>query len=93
MNEEVYTKIQVEAMNINAAGAIVSVMNGTMPVVGGDIEVFSEDVMPNNTIIGGYGDLYLMAERAGTSVGYSDLPLYIQDQTVVKGTARYDGTR
>ena len=92
MNEEVYTKIQVEAMNINAAGAIVSVMNGTMPVVGGDIEVFSEDVMPNNTIIGGYGDLYLMAERAGTSVGYSDLPLYIQDQTVVKGTARYDGT-
>lgn len=92
MNEEVYTKIQVEAMNINAAGAIVSVMNGTMPVVGGDIVVFSEDVMPNNTIIGGYGDLYLMAERAGTSVGYSDLPLYIQDQTVVKGTARYDGT-
>ena len=92
MNEEVYTKIQVEAMNINAAGAIVSVMNGTMPVVDGDIEVFSEDVMPNNTIIGGYGDLYLMAERAGTSVGYSDLPLYIQDQTVVKGTARYDGT-
>lgn len=91
MNEEAYTKIQVEAMNINAAGAIVSVMNGTMPVVGGDIEVFSEDVMPNNTIIGGFGDLYLMAERAGTSVGYSDLPLYIQDQTVVKGTARYDG--
>lgn len=92
MNEEVYTKIQVEAMNINAAGAIVSVMNGTMPVVGGDIEVFSEDVMPDNTIIGGYGDLYLMVERAGTSVGYSDQALYIQDKTVVKATARYDGT-
>lgn len=92
MNEEVYTKIQVESMNINAAGAIVSVMNGTMPVVGGDIEVFSEDVMPDNTIIGGYGDLYLMVERAGTSVGYSDQALYIQDKTVVKATARYDGT-
>lgn len=92
MNEEVYTKIQVEAMNINAAGAIVSVMNGTMPVVGGDIVVFSEDVMPDNTIIGGYGDLFLMVERAGTSVGYSDQPLYIQDKTVVKATARYDGT-
>lgn len=92
MNEDVYTKIQVEAMNINAAGAIVSVMNGTMPVVVGDIVVFSDDVMPANTIIGGYGDLYLLAERAGTSVGYSDLPLYIQDQTVAKGTARYDGT-
>ena len=92
INEEVYTKIQVEAMNINAAGAIVSVMNGTMPVVGGDIVVFSEDVMPDNTIIGGYGDLYLMVERAGTSVGYSDQALYIQDKTVVKATARYDGT-
>ena len=62
-----------------------------MPVVGGDVVVFSDDVMPDNTIIGGYGDLYLLAERAGTSVGYSDIPLYIQDQTVVKGTARYDG--
>ena len=92
MNENVYTKIQVEAMNINASGAIVSVMSGTMPVVGGDIVVFSDDVMPDNTIIGGYGDLYLLAERSGTSVGYSDLPLYIQDQTVAKGTARYDGT-
>lgn len=91
MNEETYTRIQVEATNVNAAGAIVSVMDGTMPVVGGDVVVFSDDVMPDNTIIGGYGDLYLLAERAGTSVGYSDIPLYIQDQTVVKGTARYDG--
>ena len=66
-------------------------MDGTMPVVGGDLVVFSDDVMPDNTIVGGYGDLYLLAERAGTSIGYSDLPLYIQDQTVVKGTARYDG--
>jgi len=91
MNEETYTRIQVEATNVNAAGAIVSVLDGTMPVVGGDVVVFSDDVMPDNTIIGGYGDLYLLAERAGTSVGYSDIPLYIQDQTVVKGTARYDG--
>lgn len=92
LNEATYTKVQVEAMSINAAGAIVSAANGTMPVVGGEIVVFSDDVMPDDTIIGGYGDLYLLAERAGTSVGYSDLPLYIQDQTVVKGTARYDGT-
>lgn len=91
MNEMTYTKLQVESANINAAGAIVSVMNGTMPIVGGDIVVFSDDIMPDNTIIGGYGDLYLLAERAGTSIGYSDLPLYIQDQTVVKATARYDG--
>lgn len=91
MNEVTYARLQVESANINAAGAIVSVLNGTMPVVGGDIVVFSDDIMPDDTIIGGYGDLYLLAERAGTSIGYSDLPLYIQDQTVVKATARYDG--
>lgn len=91
MNETAYTKITAEATTFDATGAIVSLANGTMPVVGGDIVVFSEDVMPADTIIGGYGDLYLLAERSGTTVGYSDLPLYIQDQTVVKGTARYDG--
>lgn len=91
MSEATYAKIQVEATNVNAAGAIVSVMDGTMPVAGGDLVVFDNGIMPDNTIIGGYGDLYLLAERAGTAVGYSDLPLYIQDQTVVKGTARYDG--
>lgn len=91
MNETAYTKITAEAATFDATGAIVALANGTMPVVGGDIVVFSDDVMPADTIIGGYGDLYLLAERSGTTVGYSDLPLYIQDQTVVKGTARYDG--
>ena len=91
MNETTYTKIMAEAASFDSTGAIVSISNGTMPVVGGDLVVFSDDVMPNDTIIGGYGDLYLLAERAGTTVGYSDQPLYIQDQTVVKGIARYDG--
>lgn len=91
MNETTYTKIMAEAANFDSTGAIVSISNGTMPVVGGELVVFSDDVMPNDTIIGGYGDLYLLAERAGTTVGYSDQPLYIQDQTVVKGNARYDG--
>lgn len=92
MNEKTFSRIQVESTNINAGGAIVSMLEGTMPVVGGDLVVFGDEIMPDNTIIGGYGDLYLLAERAGTSIGYSDLPLFIQDQTVVKGTARYDGT-
>lgn len=91
MNETTYTKIMAEAASFDSTGAIVSVSNGTMPVVGGDLVVFSDDVMPNDTIIGGYGDLYLLAERSGTTVGYSDQPLYIQNQTVVKGNARYDG--
>lgn len=91
MNEVTYTKLMAEAATFDSTGAIVAMNNGTMPVVGGDIVVFSDDVMPADTIIGGYGDLYLLAERSGTTVGYSDIPLFIQDQTVVKGTARYDG--
>ena len=92
MNEATYTKLQVEAMSFNASGAIVSAAGGTMPVVGGDILVFSDDIMPDDTILGGYGDLYLLAERAGMAIASSDIPLFLQDQTVVKGVARYDGT-
>lgn len=91
MNEVTYTKLMAEAATFDSTGAIVAMNNGTMPVAGGYIVVFSDDVMPADTIIGGYGDLYLLAERSGTTVGYSDIPLFIQDQTVVKGTARYDG--
>ena len=79
-------------MSFNASGAIVSAAGGTMPVVGGDILVFSDDIMPDDTILGGYGDLYLLAERAGMAIASSDIPLFLQDQTVVKGVARYDGT-
>ena len=89
MNEATYTKLQVEAMGINAAGAIVSGMGGTMPVAGGVVEVL--DFIPNNVILVGYFELYLLAERAGQKFAQSEHAFFIQDQTVFKGTARYDG--
>ena len=89
MNEATYTKLQVEAMGINAAGAIVSGMNATMPVAGGVVEVL--DFIPNNVILVGYFELYLLAERAGQKFAQSEHAFFIQDQTVFKGTARYDG--
>lgn len=89
MNETTYTKIVAEAMVIDAGGAIVSGVNGTMPVIGGVIEVLN--FIPDNVIIGGYFELYLLAERAGTRLGQSEHVRFIQDQTVFKGTARYDG--
>ena len=89
MNEATYTKLQVEAMSINAAGAIVSGMSGTMPVAGGIVEVL--DFIPNNVIIVGYFELYLLAERAGQKFAQSEHAFFIQDQTAFKGTARYDG--
>jgi len=89
MNEATYTKLTAEALSINAAGAIATGVGGVMPVVGGDIEVLS--FIPDNVIIAGYFDLYVLAERAGTKFASSEHVRFLQDQTVFKGTARYDG--
>ena len=89
MNEQTYTKLIANAMSINAAGAIVAGVDATMPVVGGAIEVLS--FVPNDVIIGGYFDLYLLAERRGVQLAQSTEYRFVEDQTVFKGTARYDG--
>ena len=89
VNEQTYTALIANALSINAAGAIVSGVNGVMPVVGGVIEVLS--FVPDNVIIGGYFDLYLLAERRGVQLAQSEHYKFVEDQTVFKGTARYDG--
>ena len=89
MNETTYTTLIANAMAVDASGAIVAQVNGQMPVVGGIIEVLN--FVPDNVIIGGYFDLYLLAERASTNIGQSEHARYLADQTVFKGTARYDG--
>ena len=89
MNESTHATLTANALAVNAAGAIVSGINGTMPGIGGAIEELS--FIPDGVIIGGYGDLYLLAERAGAAVGSSEHVKFIEDQTVFKGTARYDG--
>ena len=89
MNEATKLALTVEAMSLNSAGAIVTGMQGTMPVIGGAIETL--DFIPDNQIIGGYGELYLLAERAGTQLSSSEHYRFVEDQTVFKGTARYDG--
>lgn len=91
MNEATHISLLAEAMGKNASGAIVSGINATMPIVGGDLVIVSDRVMPDNNIICGYGSMYLLAERAGTALGSSEHVRYIEDQTVFKGTARYDG--
>ena len=89
MNETTYTTMMSEALTINASGAVVTGMSQTMPILGGTIEIL--DFIPDNNIIGGYGDLYLLAERAGTTIAQSEHVRFIEDQTVFKATARYDG--
>lgn len=89
MNETTWNTLLVAAMSINAAGAIVSGQGMTMPVIGGAVETL--DFVPDGEIIGGYGELYLLAERSGVKFAVSDQVHFIEDETVFKGVARYDG--
>lgn len=89
MNEKTYTHFKAEAMSVNAAGAIVSGFDGRMPVEGGIVEVL--DFIPDDMIFGGYLDLYLLAERSATKFAQSEHYKFVEDKTVIKGTARYDG--
>ena len=89
MSEKTHAELTANALSINAAGAVVSGVEKTMPVITGAIEVL--DFMPDGVIAGGYGDLYTLAERSGSTVGQSEHAQYIEDNTVFKATARYDG--
>ncbi len=89
MNRKTRMTILSKAITFNAAGAIVAGVNGTMPVEGGDIVELP--FVPDNDIIGGFGSLYLLAERAGAQLASSEHARFVEDQTVFKGTARYDG--
>ena len=89
MAETTYTTLKAEALSVNAAGAIVSGVDGVMPVAGGDIEVLN--FVPDKNIVAGYFELYILGERKGMTIDTSEHVRFIQDQTVVRGRARYDG--
>lgn len=89
MNETTRTFLLAQGMSINADGVMVSAVGGTMPVVGGIAEVL--EFIPDYVIIGGYFELYLLAERRGEQFMSSEHVRFLQDETVMKGTARYDG--
>ena len=89
MSETTFTELQARGLTFNAAGTIVSGVDKTVPVVGGEPVILN--FIPENVIIGGYGSLYLLAEREGTALDQSEHVQFIQDNTVFRGTARYDG--
>lgn len=91
MNDSTYTQVKIQALNFSAEGHLVSFVEGEMPVIGGTVEVLSDKIIPDGTIIGGYGELYNLTEREGATVERSDECKFIEDQVVFKSTARYDG--
>ncbi len=89
MNKATHTKLKVQSMEKNLNAAIVAGIGKEMPVAGG--EIVELPFIPDDNIVFGYGDAYLLAERSGTVLGQSEHVRFVDDQTVFKGTARYDG--
>lgn len=89
MNEKTHSELMVNAMSINSAGAIVSGQGMTMPIIGGAIEILN--FIPDNVIIGGYGDGYVLLDRADATFGSSEHYRFPEEQTAFRGSARYDG--
>ena len=91
MNRKTHLDIMAKALAFDANGALVANTN-LMPIVGGEIVEFDDDTLiADYEIIGGFGGNYLLAERAGIEFASSTEFRFLQDQTVFKGTARYDG--
>lgn len=89
MSQNTHTDLIIQAMGTNQAAAVVSGMNGTMPVIGG--QIIELNFIPDGDIAYGYMDLYALGRRKGVQIGQSEHVKFIEDQTVFKGTARYDG--
>ena len=89
MNSKTRAKLMAKAITFTAAGDIVANIYGTLPVITGDIDVL--EFIPDGDIIGGYGDLYLWADRADMQIESDRSVQFIQDNTVFRGKARADG--
>lgn len=89
VNRKTHIKLMTKALAFDAAAALVAGVNNQMPIIGGDIVEL--EMIPDNTIVGGYGSAYLLAERAGAKVESSEHAKFQQMLTGFRGYARYDG--
>lgn len=89
MNSKTYAKLRSKLIAFTASGDIVANLYGTLPIITGNVDVL--EFIPDGDIIGGYGDLYLLALRSGMTIESSREVQFIQDNTVFKGKQRADG--
>lgn len=91
MSEKTRMTLMTKMLAVDSSGAVASGVTNSLPLIGGQIITLSNRIIPDGTIIGGYGSMYLLVERAGTSIAQSEHARFIEDETVFKATARYDG--
>lgn len=89
MNSKTYATLKSKLITFTATGDIVANLFGTLPVINGNVDIL--EFIPDGDIIGGYGDLYLWADRRAMAIDSSEHVQFIQDNTVFRGKARADG--
>ena len=89
MNSKTYAALKSKLITFTATGDIVANLFGSLPIVTGDIDIL--EFMPDGDIVGGYGDLYLLAVRSGMMIESSYEVQFLQDNTVFRAKQRADG--
>jgi HK97 family phage major capsid protein len=89
MNRKTHINIMGKALAFDAAAALLAGVNNQMPIIGGDI--IELEIVGDNEIVGGFGSVYLLAEREGAAIESSEHVRFVKNQTGFKGYARYDG--
>ena len=89
MNSKTYNYLKSKVITFTASGDIVANLFAVLPIINGNIDIL--EFMPDYDIVGGYGDLYLLAMRSGMTIEASREVQFIQDNTVFKGKRRADG--
>lgn len=89
MNSKTYATLKSKLITFTGTGDVVANLFGSLPIVTGDIDVL--EFIPDGDIIGGYGDLYLLAQRSGMTIESSYEVQFLQDNTVFRAKQRADG--
>lgn len=90
MNEATWLKTIIPlSLATNSSGAYASALQGVFPGTGYKVAFCNQ--IPENDIHAGDYTKYLLAERKGKKVTSSTEAKFIEDITLFKATARYDG--
>ena len=91
MNSKTYNLLKSKVITFTATGDLAANVFGVLPIINGDIDIL--EFMPDGDIVGGYGDLYLWAQRSNLVIGADETGYVnrLKDETVFFGKERADG--